>query len=344
MTNEQWKTLVAVIEGKPFDPLPVGFIIDSPWLPNWAGMSILDYYASESMWLDANMKAVDRFQQVMFLPGFWSEWGMCTEPSAFGAKCVWPEDEFPFAEKVIGDFDSVGTVGKPDPARDGLPPFVLKRLQHLQPKIEESGHAIRFAVARGPLNVAGFLAGIDDFLMAMKMNPDAVHAFLRTITDFLVEWIQLQARIFPTIDGVLVLDDIVGFCGGPDFSEFALPYLKEVFQAIDAKVRFFHNDAHGLVCAPRLAEIGVNLFNFGFEHSMAEMQKAVGDKVALLGNIPTRDVLAAGSPDDVRKSVRELLDSVEDKGRIVLSCGGGMPPNVSTENIEAFLEAAGYGA
>ena len=31
----------------------------------------------------------------MFLPGFWAEYGMCTEPSAFGAKLVWTEDDFP---------------------------------------------------------------------------------------------------------------------------------------------------------------------------------------------------------------------------------------------------------
>jgi uroporphyrinogen decarboxylase len=34
------------------------------------------------------------------------------------------------------------------------------------------------------------------------------------------------------------------------------------------------------------------------------------------------------------------MESVGDKSRIVLSCGGGMPPGVSTQNIEAFLSAA----
>ena len=343
MTESQWKTLLDVIEGKPFDPLPVGFLIDSPWLPRWAGVSIMDYYASESMWFEVNRKVVERFPQVMFLPGFWAEWGMCTEPSAFGAKCIWHEDEFPFAAKCLDGMERAVSLAKPDPRTDGFPPFVLKRLQHCQARIEEAGHATRFAVARGPLNVAGFLAGIDDFLMAVRLNPEAAHALLRTITDFLVDWIQLQAATFPTIDGVLVLDDIVGFCSPSDLEQFALPYLKEVFQAIDASVRFFHNDAQGRLCAPYLAEIGVNLFNFSFEHSMAEMKKWVGDKVALVGNIPTRDVLAAGTPEDVRRCVRDLLNSVDDKSRMVLSCGGGMPPNVPTENIEAFLDAAGHG-
>jgi uroporphyrinogen decarboxylase len=98
----------------------------------------------------------------------------------------------------------------------------------------------------------------------------------------------------------------------------------------------------GLVCAPYLAEMGVNLFNFSYQHSLAEMKEQTGGSVTLLGNIPTRDVLAAGAPDDVHESAKAALSSVEDKRRIVLSCGGGMPPDVPTRNIEAFLSAVGY--
>jgi uroporphyrinogen-III decarboxylase len=86
----------------------------------------------------------------------------------------------------------------------------------------------------------------------------------------------------------------------------------------------------------------VNLFNFSFQHTLAEMKKLTNNAVTLLGNIPTRDALAAGSPDDVRNSVRSAIDSVEDKSHIILSCGGGMPPDVPTENIETFLSTAGY--
>jgi len=83
------------------------------------------------------------------------------------------------------------------------------------------------------------------------------------------------------------------------------------------------------------------VFNFGFEHGLAEMRALVGDSVTLLGNIPPRDVLAAGTPDDVKTAVAESLASVEDHSRIILSCGGGMPPGVPTENIEAFRTASG---
>jgi uroporphyrinogen decarboxylase len=86
----------------------------------------------------------------------------------------------------------------------------------------------------------------------------------------------------------------------------------------------------------------VNLFNFSFQHTLAQMKELTNNAVTLLGNIPTRDVLASGTPEDVQNSVKAALESVSDKSRIILSCGGGMPPDVSTENIEAFLSSAGY--
>jgi len=343
MTPEQWDKLLAIIKGKLVEPIPVGFIIDSPWLPGWAGISALDYYSSEQLWFEANLKAVRQFPDAMFLPGFWSEFGMCTEPSAFGAKCSWQLNEMPYADKILSDIKAVDSLSRPNPAKDGLLPFVLNRLRHYQDRIEQEGHSIKFAVSRGPLNIASFLAGSTEFLMAIRTDPAETHKLLGTVTDFIVDWLELQAETFPSIDGIFILDDIVGFLGKQDFKEAALPYLERIFQSFRTSVKFFHNDAAGLVSAPYLPEMGVNLFNFGFQHTLVEMKELTNGAVTLLGNIPTRDVLAAGSPEDVRNSVKAALDSVEDKSRIILSCGGGMPPDVSTENIEAFLSAAGYG-
>jgi len=132
MKPEHWNKLLAVINGDSVEPLPVGFIIDSPWLPGWAGISALDYYSSEQMWYEANIKAFEQFGDIIFLPGFWSEFGMCTEPSAFGAKCSWQQDEMPYAEKILADIKAAGSLSKPNPKNDGLLPFVLNRLRHYQ--------------------------------------------------------------------------------------------------------------------------------------------------------------------------------------------------------------------
>jgi uroporphyrinogen-III decarboxylase len=339
MTNEQWQTLLAVLQGQTPHP-PAGFIIDSPWIPPWSGISTLDYYASDSRWLQTNLRAVAQFPKALFLPGFWSEFGMCTEPSAFGAKCVWHENDLPFADKTLKAEPPFGDFVKPDPRTDGLLPLVLKRLVHARPQIETAGHAIRFAVCRGPLNIATFLMGTTEFMMALKETPDEIQSLLTTISDFLIDWLQVQKAALPTIDGIFMLDDLVGFLGKDDFVEFAKPHLTRVFQAFPAAVRFFHNDAHGLVCAPHLHDIGINLFNFSFQHSLQQMRELLGPHVTMLGNIPPRDVLAAGTPQAVTLAVKNAVEGLPDRRRLIISAGGGMSPGTSTENIQAFIAAA----
>jgi len=337
MTDQQWETLKKVINGEKMEPLPIGFIADSPWLPGWYGIKILDYFSNDELWLKVNLKAIQEFPEVMFLPGFWSEFGMCTEPSAFGARCRFPQNEFPHAHPVIKSPEEINALVIPEPETDGLLPFVLNRLKLAQPYIENAGHKIRFAVARGPLNIASFLMGTTEFLMAMLTSPELVETLMEKITAFLKNWLQLQRSTFSTIDGIFLLDDIIGFIGGQEFRRFGLPYFKELFNA-DVAVKFLHNDAQCRVSVPFLPEIGVNLFNMGFDVSLNDIKTWTNNQVTLLGNIPPRDVLANGKPEDVVKSVTELLDSLEDKTRVILSCGGGLPPGVGTENLKAFIE------
>jgi uroporphyrinogen decarboxylase len=339
MTSKQWDALLSAIGGKSLTGKDIGFIIDSPWLPGWSGVTTLDYYTSDEIWLNSNLKAVEKFPEITFLPGFWSEYGMCTEPSAFGARSVWYSENLPHAERVIHHSDDISRLVQPNVEFDGLLPFMINRLKNLEPRIIESGHSIKFAVTRGPLNIATFLMGTTEFMMLLAMEPDKAHELLEKITRFICEWVQYQKKCFPSIEGILLLDDIVGFVGEAECREFVVPYLRRTFEAIPSLIRFFHNDAFGLVCAPFLKEIGVNLFNFAFDHPINQIRELAGPEVALIGNLAPRDILAAGTPDEVYKATLGMMGDVTDCRSIIWSCGGGIPQNVSSENLNAFISA-----
>ncbi len=335
MTDKQWTDLNKVINGKIIDPLPVGFIIDSPWLPNWYGIDIIDYFSNDELWFNANKKALETFPDIMFFPGFWSEFGMCSEPSAFGARFSFPKNEFPHVYKTIENIEDIDRINKPNTETDGFAPFLLNRLVLHQSKIKDLGHEIRFSVSRGPLNIASYLMGTTEFLTQMMLYPDKIHKLLNIITEYLVESHELQRTTFPTIDGIFVLDDIIGFIGENEFIEFVYPYLKRIYTS-NASVKFLHNDAQCGVSLKYLLELGINLFNMGYDTSLNELKDKTDNQVVMLGNIPPRDVLARGSDEEIITCSKNLMSDLNDYSKVIFSCGGGMPPNVSTNNIKTF--------
>ena len=120
-----------------------------------------------------------------------------------------------------------------------------------------------------------------------------------------------------------------------------LPYFKELFNTDDT-VKFLHNDANCMESVKFLPQMGVNLFNMGFGTDLNLLRELTGNEVTMLGNIPPRDVLANGTPDDINRSVKDLVKKLDNRSHIILSCGGGMPPGVTAENLNAFLKASMY--
>jgi len=339
MTQAHWNNIKEFIRTGFSKQLPQGFIIDSPWLPGWYGISTLDYFTSDQAWFESNLAAHKAFPDVWFLPGFWSEYGMCSEPSAFGSKMMWDQQNLPHAAKMFETIQEAAKLKIPNVKTDGLLPFIINRLKNSRKLMEEHGHSTRFAVSRGPLNIASFLFGTTELMMAMVTDPEETLVFISKINQFIVDWLRFQKENFPSIEGILILDDIVGFIDEENLKTFALPFLKEEFGAFESEVRLFHNDANGVVCAPYLQSAGINMFNFSFNHPIDEMRKLCGDEIVLLGNIPPRDVLANGSKKQISESLSDQYHLCKNLKKIIWSCGGGIPQDVSSENLNFFTEA-----
>ena len=94
MTDAQWGSLLAAVAGRGGGG-PAAFIVDSPWMPGFVGLHTLDFFLDTRAWLDAHLALLSRFPGVVFLPGFWVEYGMANEPSGFGARVLWHPDQPP---------------------------------------------------------------------------------------------------------------------------------------------------------------------------------------------------------------------------------------------------------
>jgi MtaA/CmuA family methyltransferase len=323
MTKQQFEILRKAARGEVQTP-PVALIVDSPWIPGFVGMSMIEYFLEPEKWRRANLEIVRRFPEVIFLSGFWVEYGMATEPSAFGCKVSWWKDSPPSVSPILREISDARDLSIPMPQNDGLMPLVLHLQRWAQERIE-------------PLALATHLRGITEFLTDIKIEPEDSHRLLDICTETVIRWLKAQAENVPDVEGILVLDDIPGLLSPADYEEFAHPYLARIFAAFPGMLKIYHNDANVEPFAERLAEAGFDILNFGHGFDMADAFRRIGDRVTLMGNVPPLNVLARGTPDEVRSSAEHCLTATG--GRLILSAGGGVSGGTPAENIDALVEA-----
>jgi uroporphyrinogen-III decarboxylase len=335
-----WQDFLTAARGGTPERVPVALIVDSPWMPGFARMHTLDFFLDTDAWLDTYLKVMARFPDVVFLPGFWVEYGMANEPSAFGAGMVWRADSPPSLRHLDLPPAEWGKLKHPDPETDGLMPLVLRRLERL----EKGGglpepHRIHFVAARGPLAIAAHVLGTTPFLEATAAEPEATAAALEIFTDTVIGFLKAQLARLREPLGILVLDDLPGMLSPRAFDRMALPYLQRIFDAFPDLVRIYHNDTPCAHLLPRIGQLHCEVWNFSHEMDIASV-RAAAPRMALLGNVAPLGTLVRGTADQVYEEARACVDKVAAAGAFVLSAGGGLSPGTPAENIDALVRAA----
>jgi len=334
-----WERFTTVARGGQADRVPVALIVDSPWLPGYAGIDTLDYFLRPDEWLRINLGLLERFPEVAWIPGLWVEYGMAAEPSAFGARIVWHHDQPPSIEPVRGGLAALADVEPPDPQRHGLMPLVLQRYADAERHLLPEGICVRIVAARGPLAVASWLLGVTELMIALKTRPEAISRLLDTLTDTIIVWLRAQLGVLRAPEGILVLDDVVGMLSPKLFDQFARPRLTRLFHAFDGLIKVYHNDTPCMHLVEPMSTLGFDVFNLSHTMDMAAVQAKMPG-VVLMGNVPPLDVMARGTPDRVCAWARECLRKTGGRG-LILSAGGGVSPGTSPGAIDALVCTTG---
>lgn len=337
--KEALERFVNLVRSRDASRTMTALIVDSPWLPGYAGVPTMDFLFDPATWLDVYSRAQHDLDGAVLIPGGWVELGMAAEPTGFGSPVSWnpagPPDLRPHPAGLAG----LAQMDPPDPEKDGLMPVILRQLERLAPDMRARGFPPRIAGARGPLAVASHLLGITDFLMATQLERDACLALLDRTTENCIAWLKAQLRRMDDPAGVLVLDDLVGMLGPEDAEAIAFPLLKRVFDAFPGLVHIFHNDTPNDSGYGGLAGCGVDVFNFSHETDIVAARAKVGPDIVLMGNLPPLALLVRGTPEESRAATEALLDRLSAAGPVLVSPGGGVSPGTRLENLQAVIGA-----
>ncbi|MCB0206865.1 MAG: uroporphyrinogen decarboxylase [Caldilineae bacterium] len=322
------------------DQVPVALIVDSPWLPGYAGIHTLDFFLDPDRWFDIHRSLLDRWPDVAWIPGFWVEYGMASEPSAFGARMHWHHDRPPSIEPVVEDPEHWANAPLPNVREDGLMPLVLRLYERTEARLQAEGLGINMVAARGPMVTAGWIMGLTSLMTGLVERPEVIQRCLENITTTLIDWLQAQLDTLNAPEGILLLDDIVGMVSVDHYNEYVAPHLQRIFAQFDGLVRIYHNDTPCPHLYPSLADAGFDVFNFTHEVDIAIAKEAMGHRVALMGNVPPLHIAVRESPEVVAEFTQACLDRGAPGGGMILSVGGGVSPDTPAASIDAMVDVA----
>jgi uroporphyrinogen-III decarboxylase len=341
MRPQQWAAFKKAAKRQAGAAVPVALIVDSPWIPGYLGIRHLDYFLDPEIWFQSNLRVMTEFPDITFFPSWWMEYGMAIEPSAMGARISFAADQTPSIRAMLFHLDDLDRLAPIDPYTDGFMSLALQRYRMQKQRIFDAGFTIPVATARGPLCTAAFVHDLSQFMMDMTEDPRGVHRLLAYVTDGIIQWLKAQAEIIgPSVEGIFLLDDIVGFISRDFYREFAHPYLKQICDAFPNEwVKVYHNDASIKQFLEELPDTGFDVLNFTHKLDIGEVARRTGGRMCLMGNVAPLDLGVRGNAEQVRSAALEVLRKTEGRN-LILSVGGGVSPGMPKANIEAIMAAA----
>jgi len=344
MNQNEWERLSRTVRRENVKT-EVALIVDSPWIPGYFGQGIVDFYSRPDLWIQDYRRIKEDFPEAILIPDYWVEFGMATEPSGFGCRVEFFQDNLPIVHHLFDSIDDFepDRLKLPNPRTSGLAPIALSMQSDVQTKIREQGDELYIVSTRGPLTLASHLLALTELLVGVKIEPEKIHSLLQVTTDYCISWLTAQMENVKTAKAILVLDDVTGFLGEDDYLEFAHPYLKKIFDAFPETMHLFHNDTDSDICFPHVRDLGVDIFNFTHKKDIAAARQKISGNVCLMGNVPPMS-LAKESPDAVREHTTDVIRSYcrgngGSAAGLLLSPGGGVPMGATHDNVAAMIDA-----
>jgi uroporphyrinogen-III decarboxylase len=340
MRPEQWEIFKQAARLEKLDKIPMAMIVDSPWIPGHLGIKHMDYYLDPELWFQSNVKINEEFPDIIMVPSWWMEYGMAAEPSALGAKIKFWTDNTPSEYHTLFRVEDIENFPEYEVENDAFMAMTLHRMRMHRQRILDLGEVLPFVTSRGPMCTAGFVRGTTNLMIDLVEKPEWAHKLLDLTTRLTIDWLKAQQKaIGGTVEGIFILDDIVGFVNEEHYLEFCHPYLKRICDAFPKDwVKLYHNDAEVQACLDHLPDAGFNVLNWGKQTDIAEVKERVGDRMCLMGNVNPLEVGVRGTVEEVREATLDVLEKGGDRG-MILSVGGGTSPGMPKQNILAMLEA-----
>ncbi|MBN2241659.1 MAG: hypothetical protein JW793_03135 [Acidobacteria bacterium] len=219
----------------------------------------------------------------------------------------------------------------------------FKETASLVQELVDLGFFIRqpFFLVGAPFDaISDFLRGMRGAMLDMYRKPEKLKAACEMMCRIQLEWIAQAPRPAEFTPAFMALHrGAHGFMSLRQFETYYWPYLLKVIEAVvDAGYTpdiFFEGDYNSRL--EYLARMPHGKVIARFDRiDMKRAKEVLGGKICIAGNMPV-SVLQLGTPEDVKKKVRELIDVAGKDGGYIMAPASSLD-EVKPENLKAMID------
>ena len=259
---------------------------------------------------------------------------------AMGTELKYFDDDLPWVDKFfIRQHSDLSRVKIPDFSSAGRLPVYMEAIELC---VAEVGSQVLVgSIITGPLTTAASLYPVELLTRDMIKSPEWVQDLMEICTQVCIKFIDesLKRGALPFIGEPVASASMLS---PRHFHQFVAPYLKRLSDHI-------HKNAGGIPAAlhicgktkPSWTAMLEAEFDFWSLDAvdLGEARKAVGHRVALMGNVVPANLLK-NTPEQIDAEAREICEKMGDMSGFILSSGCELPINTPPENVDALINAA----
>lgn len=297
-----------------------------------AGFSYREFASDYRALVKSNLKYLDDFQVDAV--------GLISDPyretSAFGAELTFPEEAVPRCVKpIVVTLDDIRELKNPDVFRAERTLDRIKAGEHL---VRETGGRVPvIGWVEGPLAESCDLAGVNEILLKLFMEPDFVKRLMEKTLPTAKEFARAQVEAGCTIIGVG--DAICSQISAENYRDFVKELHRELFsyiQSLGARVKLHicGNINHLL---GDLRDLKPDIVDLDWMVDMNQAYQQLGSEIVRCGNLDPVAAIQDSNPDEIFRLTRELC--LVEKGRpFILSGGCEITVNTPPSHVKAMQE------
>jgi len=295
----------------------------------YIGSNYGEFAADYNTLVEANMICMNEFDIDML--------GLISDPyretSAFGARVEYRKDGVPRClDTLVKSIDDIKALPKPDIWKAERTLDRIKGGEALSKKTQ--GNVPIIGWVEGPLAEACDLAGVENVMIQLMMNPDFCNLLLDKCLETAKDFAKAQLDVGCDIIGIG--DAVCSQIDGATFDTFVRHRHEELISFIHqhgGKVKLhICGDTNHLL--PYYKNYQLDILDLDYQVDINHARKTLGPEVILCGNINPTEIMSLGEVE-VQEKCSQLVDQHKNE-RFILSAGCEISSLTPAANLKAM--------